>query len=476
MDKRFLFLLPIVSGCLGIPSVGPNYKEPTNPTVLSWEQPPGEDTLFTDSHSSHTSWWAQLNDPVLNDLINGALKSNPSYEIASSRLREARANSDVARAPFFPFIDGRVSATRSAVSQNSPNAQFINSPTNSYQAGFDASWEIDIFGGNRRVLEAAGAEEEGAEASLDDAGISVAAEVARNYVELRSFEKRVEIADNNLKIQTDSRDLVKIKFDAGISSELDLAQAASQLEATRANIPLLNSELKRRIYRLAGLCGVAPQNFILPGGTAIIPKLQGAVKISQPSEFLRTRPDIRIAERGLAAQNARIGVAVADLFPKIALIGSLGVQSNRSGSLFDDRSRTWSIGPHVTLPIFHAGQILANINVQDERAQQAFSRYEQTVLGALEEAQNALNSYSFELDRVKSLEKSFAASNRALEISKELYAQGLVDFLRVIEAQRASLASQDSLVESQARVALTGIGVYKAFAGGLPNEVSPQSP
>lgn len=472
MHKRLLTSLLFLSGCSLIPSVGPNYETPEDPSVAGWEHHEESEKLYATAQSARTAWWGQLNDPVLGDLIQKAFVANPSYEIAASRLREARANTNIAIGSFLPMIDGSYNATRTGNSKNRPNAEFIPNRTDTYQAGFDASWEIDIFGGLRREYEAADAEEEAAAASYDDAGVSVAAEVARNYVEFRSFEKRVSIAEGNLKIQEESRDLVKAKFDAGVSSELDLAQANSQLEATRATVPVLRTELKRRLYRLATLCGQAPQAFTVAGTIATIPTMNGALEISQPSELLRSRPDVRVAERQLAAQTARVGVAIADIFPKIRLIGSLGVQSEKSGSLFEGDSRFWSFGPSVTMPFFHGGQILANIDVQEERTTQALALYEQTVLGALEDAQNSLNAYSYELERVGSLQKSLEASNRALAISKDLYAQGLVDFLRVLEAQRATFSAEDSFTESQARVALSGIGVYKAFAGGLPLEQS----
>lgn len=468
MDKRLLPFLTLLSACSLIPSVGPDYETPQNPEVTEWREGMDKNPLFVATQNSRVAWWAQLKDPVLNDLIEKAIKENPSYEIASSKLKEARANRRIAFGSFLPMVDASYSATRSGSSENTPNAQFMESPINTYQAGFDASWEIDLFGGNRRAFEAAYAEEDAAEASVDDTGVSVAAEVAKNYVELRSFEKRLSIAESNLKIQTESRDLVQAKFNAGVSSELDLSQANSQLEATRSTVPTLEGEMKRRLYRLATLCGQAPQGFTLLGAQAVIPQFDGAVGISQPSELLRTRPDVRIAERNLAAQTARVGVAISDLFPKLTLLGSVGVQSTKSGSLFDADSRRWSVGPSITMPIFHGGQILGNIDVQEERTAQALSSYEQTVLGALEDAQNTLNSYTLELDRVRSLQKSLEASARALSLSRDLYTQGLTDFLRVIEAQRAVFSAEDSYIDSQAKVALSGISVYKAFAGGLP--------
>ena len=255
-----------------------------------------------------------------------------------------------------------------------------------------------------------------------------------------------------------------------MSSELDFAQANSQLELTRSTIPTFQAETKRRLYKLATLCGEAPQTFSLDlnATQSSLPKFSSLINITQPSELLRNRPDVRSAERSLAAQTARVGVAVADIFPKLSLTGSYGAQSNNSGSLFTKDSKFWSFGPSVSLPIFQGGQILANIDVQEERTKQALSNYELTVLAALEDAQNSLNSYSYELERVKSLEKAFASSQRALTISKDLYAQGLVDFLQVLDAERATFSSEDTLVQSQQQVALSGIGIYKAFAGDLP--------
>lgn len=472
MSRRSVFLLSVlISGCTLIPSVGPDYAPPEFPKLSDWNISSEDAKLFQQGLENAAPWWEQFKDPVLNDLIRKAREASPTLAAAEARLLESRSTTNISISGFLPAINGSYEDLRSDSSKNTPNGKLITTgPHNTYQAGFDSTWEIDIFGGKRRGYESSLAQEESAKALYDKAGITLVSEVAQRYVDYRAFERRVEIAKRNIDIQTESRSLVKAKFDAGISSELDLSQATAQLESTRAVIPTLQGQLEAKKYRIAVLCGEVPQQFVIaPAPQTNILSFSDAIKVNQPSELLRLRPDVRSAERLLAAQTAEIGVAISDIFPKFTLIGGYGFQSTHSGSLFDSNSKFWQFGPSVTMPFFQGGKILANISLQREKTREALNIYQDTVLSALEEAQNALNSYSLELRRVDSLQKSFEASKRALELSNELYKQGLIDFLRVLDSERAAFSAEDTLIQSKQTVASSGIGVYKAFAGELPN-------
>lgn len=469
MYKKHLLTFVILSGCSWIPSVGPDYEQPPLPTVEKWEVSDENAKLFQEGSLKALPWWEQFKDPVLTDLIKNAREANPTLQAAYARLKQARAISRQGIGSFLPSIDAGYSESRSDFSSNTQNGDFLKGPVNEYGAGLDSSWEIDIFGGGRRGLESLYAQEESAGAQYDSAGITLVAEVAKNYVDYRGLEKRLQIAKRNVEIQTDSQKLVKAKFDAGMSSELDYAQSTAQLESTRATIPVLESQLKAKQYRLAVLSGKVPQQFTIaesPQGDLL--DFKEAVLVGQPAELLRARPDVRSAERLLASQTAEIGVAISDIFPKITLVGSFGVRSNQSDNLFDATSKYWSFGPNVKMPIFHGGEIIANIRVQRAKAEEALKLYENTVLSALEDGQNALNAYGSELTRVESLERSFEASKRSLELSQDLYKEGLIDFLRVLDSERAVFSSEDALIQSKQTVASSAIGVYKAFAGSLP--------
>lgn len=474
MNRKIYILLTLplaLNACSLIPSVGPDYERPSDPKVAEWIMDESGKKLFSISADARTKWWETFQDPALNELIKKGIDKNLTLGMALNRLEEARAQEFSSIGAFLPTVNGKYSATKEDYSRNSQTGGLFRNVFKQFQLGFDASWEIDIFGGNRRKYEAADALTDAALASADDVGVSVAAEIAKNYINYKTLSRQVEIAQNNAKTQQESKNLVQVKFDAGVVSELDLQQATSQLETTNATVPVLVGQRDSKLYRLAVLVGEPPQTFTLQTLTKEQKnnlKWGGNLSISQPTELLRIRPDVRVAERQLAAATAKIGVSIAQLFPKAMLVGGLGLQSLNSGKLTDVGSKYWSFGPQVSTPLFHGGEILSDIKNSRNQAEEALKNYELTVLTAFEDAQNALNNYKNSLDRIDSLDKAFVASKRALELSQDLYAQGLVDFQRVLEAERAVFSAEQSYVDGQSQTFSAAIGVYKAFAGGLP--------
>lgn len=463
-----------LSGCSLIPSIGPSYEEPEmkSPEHFDALGADHNEATIVESPVDVSRWWKQFNDETLNTVLELATSKNFDVRIAESRVREARAQAGIATSQFLPTIDATGDFSRTKQSDNVINGFSTGGARNVYGAGFDASWEIDIFGGLRREREAAIAALEAADATLADARISFYGETAREYFVARSLEKRIEIARKNIATQTDSLDLVNARFNAGLVSELDVAQAQTSLEQTKATVPSLEEEYSGSLSRLSTLTGTDLQTLrgVLAKGKihdsgSRVGTLPVSLPVGIPSELLRRRPDIRAAERTLAAATANIGVAVADWFPRFSFTGSFGVQSEKSGSLFENDSKTWGIGPAVRWPIFAGGKIIYNIRVQDERQEQALAQYEKTVLSAFSETERALTSYVQQRNRFDALARALKASSRALELSQELYRQGVSDFQRVLDAQRTVFSSEDSLAVSEQQLLVGIVGIYKTLGG-----------
>jgi outer membrane protein, multidrug efflux system len=482
LSAGMLLLVGIV-GC----SVGPNYQMPDLRIPTTWSEAPQNGV--TTQPLQITRWWTTFKDPVLESLIARAVQSNLDLRTAAARVREARAQRGVVAADLWPSINASGLYTRSRLSENALSRQ--GGPGNSntaagsipsgklesdlFQAGFDASWEIDLFGGVRRSIEATDADLAASQEDLRNTLVSLLAEIARNYVEVRGFQRRLAIAQDNIRSQQETLELTRARFEAGLTSQLDVVQAASQLATTQAQVPTLETSLKQGIHRLGVLLGQEPGALLTElSAAAPIPTGPPSVPVGLPSDLLRRRPDVRRAERQLAAATARIGVAVADLFPKLSLTGSLGLQSVNLADLPQGASRFWSIGPTLSWPIFDAGRIRANIAVQDARTAQQLSTYEQTVLTSLEEVENALVAYSREQMRRDKLAEAVEANQRAVELANELYTRGLGDFLNVLESQRALFASQSDLVQSEATVSTNVVALYKALGGGWEGDSQPR--
>jgi NodT family efflux transporter outer membrane factor (OMF) lipoprotein len=474
MKYRSQILLPgaalaflLFQGC----AVGPNYQPPKTTAPAQWSAPQagGETNL----EPSLASWWKSFNDPQLDSLVERAVRTNQDLRIAEARVREARAFYRIASSQLWPTVDAGGSYARENQSKNQPVLGSLPMPSgipfenNVYQAGFDASWEIDVFGGNRRSVEAGKAELAAAEFGRRNVLVTLLGEVARNYVELRGTQRRLEIATNNLKTQEEALALAENRFKNGLTSDLDVQQAATLLANTRAAIPMLESGIQAYIHRLGVLLGQPPEALLAElSAPAPIPSAPPLVPAGLPSDLLRRRPDIQLAERQLAASTARIGVATADLFPKFSLTGIAGYESTSASDWFSGGSKFWSLGPTVQWRIFDAGRIRANIRVQNARQEQALAAYEKTVLLSFEDVENSLVAYAKEQIRRRSLDDAVTSSQDSLHLANQLYANGLASFINVLDAERSLYQAEDALVQSDKAVTQNLISLYKALGGG----------
>ncbi len=419
-------------------------------------------------------WWKAFNDPVLDSLIMRAVPSNLDLRIAEARVREARFQRGVVASDLWPSLDASASYSRSrrssGISTIPPSAKIKR---NLYETGFDASWEVDLFGGKRRAVEAANAEIDAAVENQRDVFVTLLAEVARNYIEVRGYQRRLQIIHKNINTQHEAVEIVQARYNAGLSSELDVVQAAALLATTQSEIPSLENPMKQAIHRIGILLGQRPGELLTElTKESQIPHTPVTVPVGLPSDLLRRRPDVRRAERELAAATARIGMATADWFPRFSLTGSFGFQTEDINAFSITRSRLWSFGPTVRWPIFDAGRIRANIRAQNARQEQALLNYEKAVLTSLEDVENALVAYTAENIRRKNLTEAVNANRRAVELANELFSKGLVDFLNVLDAERSLCKSEEELVRNERTVSLNLVILYKALGGGWENEPS----
>jgi outer membrane protein, multidrug efflux system len=473
-------LLLALSGC----NVGPDYKAPEAPMPNAYHEPLAGG--LTSGPASLQNWWKSLNDAALDQLITQSIEQNLDLRLAGERLREARAQRGVVAADGLPQVNADGNYARRRDSQNNQSGRFGSNNGNfddsydTFQAGFDASWEIDVFGSIRRGVEAADADIAAAAEARRDVLVTVTSEVARNYIDLRSLQARLAIAQKNVGIQQDSLDLAQSRFDAGLTSELDVARAKAQLQTIQAAIPRLEQQIHQSLNRLAVLLGKQPGAVSQQLATATpVPPLPPEVPIGLPSELLRRRPDIRRAERLLAAATARIGQAEADFLPRFSLTGTFGLSSDRIGEFADSDSRFWSIGPSFRWPIFQGGRLKSNLEVRNAQQAQALTTFEQTLLTSLEDVENTLASYAREQVRNQSLAQAVAADKRAVELANEQYSRGLEDFSAVIDAQRQLFIVEDELAQSTGQLTLNLISLYKSLGGGwenwLPEHQSPEN-
>ncbi len=466
MIKTFFIvtLLFLISGCT---TVGPDYSPPMPETPGNWNSKV-EDSLFNiqPQVAELAAWWRKLNDPVLDSLIKEAIQGNLDLALAKERLCEVRARYGMAEAGLYPTLDSKGSYSKR---QTSENISRIKKGYNddSYRVGFDASWEIDIFGGTRRAVEAAQADVQVLEAKLLNTLVSLTAEVAKSYVELRTFQKRILVAQSNIESQRNSYDLTQSRYDVGLTDELSVQQAKYNLASTRSSLPSLRSGMMAAKNKLAVLLGKIPgeidEIISKPG---VIPVTPLSVAVGIPADAMRQRPDILKAERELAAQTARIGGATANLYPKFTLLGSIGLESLDSSDFLSAGSGFWSFGPSISWKIFDAGYIRRNIEVQTVLQKQYLIKYQNTVLSALREIENALTSYAQEQLRRHELKIAVAAAEQAADLAMERYTAGLIRFTDVLDAQRYLLSFQDQLASSEGTVTTNFISLYKALGGG----------
>ena len=460
--------LALLTGC----AVGPNYHQPNVSTPSGWASPLADGE--TNSPVNLAVWWRNFNDTNLDSLMATAVESNLTLHIAEAHVREARAERGVVAGGLWPSIGSSASYSRNRYGANSfpPLAGFgVPLDYNLYNAGFDAAWELDIFGGTRRAVEAANAEIGAAEYNQRDVLVSLLAEVARDYISARAYQQRLAITRDNIQVQQEVLDLTSNRFQNGLNSDLDVQQATAVLTSTEAQVPSLETGFRENVYALAVLLAQPPGELLDEMSAAKpIPITPPTVPVGLPSDLLQRRPDVQSAERELAAATARIGVAKADYFPKFSLTGFTALESVSTSDWFDYASRAWSAGPTVQWELFEAGSIRANVRVQNARQEQALDAYQQTVLTALEDADSALTAYAKEQVRRESLAQSVEANRQALELSTQLYKSGLADFLRVLDSERSLYAAQDALVQSDQAVSVNLVQLYKALGGGWQNE------
>lgn len=455
-------LVLTISGC----TVGPDYKKPKPEMPEKWSEAiepvevrgaPGEVDI--------TRWWQLFNDEKLTSLVERAVEHNKDLQVASARLREARAQRTVVASAAYPYVETTNVYSRTRDSENASSTPGLE--YDFFQVGFDASWEVDIFGGTRRSIEAADADVAAAVENRRDVLVSLLAEVARAYLDVRGNQYRLKIARENIVTQQKTLELTVARFEAGLSSELNVAQARAQLANTETQVPLLESKIRQGIYELGVLLGQRPEDVVDELiAEAPVPPIPPQVPVGLPSELLRRRPDIRKCEKELAAATARIGVATAKLFPSFSLTGYYDFTSVDVTSVFSYGSRTWSIGPTISWPIFDAGKIRASIKAQNARQEQAVALYEKAVLTALSDVESSLIAYIKEQERNRSLVVAVNANQRAFDIGEELYSKGLVDFLNVLDSQRALYTSQDALAQSTSTITTNLVALFKSLGGG----------
>jgi NodT family efflux transporter outer membrane factor (OMF) lipoprotein len=426
----------------------------------STEQPPNAD------------WWNSFHDEELTRLIHRAVANNLDLQLAAARVDEARAARGVAKSAFYPSVGLTTSAERlrervPVFNPGTNTAAFHPVELNNFQVGFDSAWEIDVFGRIRNEVKAASANVRSAEENRRDVLLALLGEVARSYADLRGFQLRLEIAENNIQTQEDTVHLTQARAAAGLAAQLDVARAIAERETTKAVVPSLRSAISASIHRISVLVGREPGALQRELETsAPVPVVPPEVPVGLPSDLLKRRPDVRRADDEIAAAAANVKAARADYFPKFTLFGSAGRQATQLHDLSLSLGNFFAVGPAISIPIFTGGRIRSNVAVQNARWKQTQLLYRSTVLTSLEETENALVNYSEEQERRDRLQAAVSQSQTALELSRELYRSGLGDFLAVLDAQRQLYGNEDLLAQSQTAVTTNLVALYKALGGG----------
>ena len=462
----------LAAGC----AVAPNYKRPQVPVPNQWTVAEARGTSA--KPIEREDWWFSFQDSELVSLVQRAAGQNLDLKLALERVEEARAARGVVRSGYFPSIDAAASATRNRQRVIGPVApgsvKIVPVEFNNFQGGLAASWELDVFGGIRRGVQAANADAAAAEENRRDVLVILLGDVGRVYAQLRGYQRRLEIANKNIKTQQDTLDLTRARAKAGLATDLDVSRAAAQLESTRAVVPTLLSGIDVSIHRLSVLLGEEPGALRSELENASpIPTAGPDVEVGLPSDLLKRRPDIRRSEAQFMAATARVGEAKADLFPRFVLTGAAGRQANQLHDLTLGAGNFFSAGPGISLPLFTGGRIRSNIAVQNARQREALIGYQSSVLNALEEVQNALVNYAEEQERRDRLKQAAQQSQLAVDLATEQYTAGLTDFLSVLDAERELYADEDQAVQSQTSVTTDVIALYRALGGGW--NVSPST-
>ena len=446
-----------LAGCI---TVGPDYQRPVEkPVTLQ-----GIDAAQQSATQFQVNWWAQFNDSTLNALMTDAAKNSPDLKIALARLNQSRALLGSASSQQLPDVQAAASYSRSREQQ--PGFTTVPTTVTTYQAGFDASWELDLFGGVRRAVEAARADSEAGAAALQDAQVTLFAEVARRYFDLRGTQLRIDVSKRDIENQRASLKLINSRAEVGTGSDQDVASASARLASVEAQLPVLETRAQADTFRLAVLLGARPGELDVDLSPGSFHPIDTALPIGQAGDVLSRRPDIRVAERELAAANARIGVAKADWFPHISLGGFVGFLAGRSSDFGGANSRAWSLAPSISWQGLNVQRVRSGVRASQARADEAMANYQRTVLGALEDVDNALVGYNAQRVRVQKLDEQATQSTRAADLARLRYAAGATDYLELLDAQRTQLSAEDQLAEAEAGINLQAIAIYKALGGG----------
>ena len=446
--------------------VGPDYQAPDL-------RLPGRWSASTEGQAGDQArlarWWSQFGDEKLDWLIEQALTGNLDLKLAQARLHQARASRQLAEAGLYPTVSASTSGSRS----KSSDAIAPQPARTLYDAGFDANWEIDVFGGNRRGIEAATADLAASQASLDDTRVSLIAELARNYVELRSQQRRIAIARDNLASQSETLQITEWRYQAGLARASEVEQARASREQTRAGIPDLEVSLAAAENRIALLLGRNPGELHdMLAEAKPLPAVPASVAAGIPADVLRQRPDLIAAERTLAAETARVGQKLAQRFPSLTLSGSFGWQAYSFAALGGTGTVARAIGGTLAATLFDGGRLRSQVEAQSAVQEQALLSYQSGILSALEEVENALKGHAAARDRLDARQAAAESARNAAELSRNLYQTGLADFQQVLETQRTQLSAEDSLASAEAVLRTSLIALYEALGGGWDTTIS----
>ncbi|SDI15320.1 efflux transporter outer membrane subunit [Pseudomonas panipatensis] len=444
-----------LSACM----VGPDYKQPaTAPAQLDTQAGGYDRTRFEDA------WWQQFDDPTLAQLVQQALKENRELRVAYDRVLASRAIRDDVANNRFPTVTSSASSTIGKGQVPGQTTDRVNQER--YDLGLDMIWEVDLFGRVRRELEASDALSQATVADLQQLQVSLIAELADAYGQLRGAQLREDIARSNLKNQRESRDLTVQLRDNGVGNELDVQRAEARLAATEASLPQLQAEEVRQRNRIATLLGQRPEQLTVDLSAKKLPAIAKALPIGDPTQLLHRRPDVQAAERRLAAATATVGVATADLFPQVSLGGFLGFTAGRGSQIGSAAANAWSLSPSITWAAFDLGSVRARLRAAKADADGALATYEQQVLLALEESSNAFSDYGKRQQRMRVLVRQSEASRKAAELAGVQYREGTLDFLNLLDAEREQLAAEDAQAQAEVEVYRGIVAIYKALGGG----------
>lgn len=446
-------------------AVGPDYQAPnTEPAQLGNQL----QAKAFDRSRFESVWWQQFDDPALNQLVQASLQGNRDLRVAFARLKAARSIREDVDNDNLPVVSSRASSELGKGQIPGQTERRVNSER--YDLGLDMAWELDLFGRIQRQLEASEAQEAAAAADLQQLQVSMIAELVDAYGQLRGAQLREKIALANLKTQQDSRSITETLRDAGVGNELDVVRADARLAAVEATVPQLQAQQVRAQNRIATLLGQRPDQLSVDLSPKQLPAIAKALPIGDPAELLRRRPDVRSAERQLAAATANVGVATADLFPRVSLSGFLGFTAARGSQIGSSAANAWGLGPSITWAAFDLGSVRARIRGAKADAEGALATYEQQVLLALEESSNAFSDYGKTQQRLQALMRQSDASRKAADLASIRYREGTVDYLVLLDAERERLSAEDAQAQGEVELYRGIVAIYKALGGGWQPE------